>query len=367
MNRSFDELESLRGVAALLVVFNHIPAWNPALYDFVLFRQGGLMVDLFFVLSGFIIHKAYHKRLNSGPQVVSFMRNRFARLYPLHLATLAIFVLIEYLRQSSDQLGVHRANDVTAPTIGIFFQHLFMVQAIPPFHNIHTFNNPSWSIGVEFYVYLLFALATLLFRHRAVWVALAAFVGGGALILLDTFPLASWFLRGVAGFALGTLVSTCCTPCNYTPKPGRGAAPWVSELLLVSIFGATIAASWIGSRAAGMIVMLLTAAYVLSTILRHQDSVPGPMAKLMRHPSMIWLGTLSFTFYLMHGAVIWFMNNLARFVLKWPDALVYGTWKPQASFGWALAYTLLTVAITLVISHVVKRFYEDPARVWLRG
>jgi len=51
----YEELDSIRGIAALLVVFEHIPNWNESFFNFVIFRNGYLMVELFFVLSGFVI------------------------------------------------------------------------------------------------------------------------------------------------------------------------------------------------------------------------------------------------------------------------------------------------------------------------
>jgi len=324
------------------------------------------MVDLFFVLSGFIIHKAYHERLNSGRQIYSFMRNRFARLYPLHFAMLLVFVAIELLRQGSASLGVQRSNEANAPTIWVFIQHIFMVQAIPPFSNIHSFNNPSWSIGVEFYVYLLFAITVMLAGKRTPWFCLIAFLTALALIAIDLFPNASWFLRGLGGFALGTLVSKICKTFDYKAASGRGVNRWISELILAFIFFVTLNASWLGSRAAGIMIMMLTAAYVFSVIFRDTSTTLGPAARVMQHRHMVWLGTLSFTYYLTHGAVIWFTNNFARFVLKWPESLAFGTYKPQAELLPALALTIATVFLTLLVSHFIKKYYEDPMRAWLR-
>lgn len=56
------ELESIRGLAAFLVVFYHLPKWNPIL-DIRLVNNGYLMVHLFFVLSGFVILTHTHKTL----------------------------------------------------------------------------------------------------------------------------------------------------------------------------------------------------------------------------------------------------------------------------------------------------------------
>lgn len=56
------ELESIRGIAALLIVVHHIPSWNALFYDITIIKNASLMVELFFVLSGFVIFKAYSEK-----------------------------------------------------------------------------------------------------------------------------------------------------------------------------------------------------------------------------------------------------------------------------------------------------------------
>src|SRR5580700_6668773 len=90
----FGGLESLRGVAALIVVFLHIKWANP-LTSLLFFRNGYLMLDLFFVLSGFVICHNYGRKIGNTGDVGHFMFLRFGRLYPLHLFCLIVFLGIE--------------------------------------------------------------------------------------------------------------------------------------------------------------------------------------------------------------------------------------------------------------------------------
>lgn len=105
-----EELESIRGLAALLVVFYHIPNWNP-LFDIGIIRNGYLMVELFFVLSGFVIYSAYAGRIGSSKDLMRFQFLRFGRLYPVHLLFLLVYVgfeLAKYIAQS--RLGISSPN-----------------------------------------------------------------------------------------------------------------------------------------------------------------------------------------------------------------------------------------------------------------
>src|SRR5580700_3165978 len=94
------ELESIRGLAAMLVVFYHTPRWNP-LCNIGIFNNGYIMVDLFFVLSGFVIYSAYAQKINSRPDLGRFQFLRFGRLYPVHITFLFVFLAIELAKYAA--------------------------------------------------------------------------------------------------------------------------------------------------------------------------------------------------------------------------------------------------------------------------
>jgi len=134
----FSALDCLRGIAAIAVgVFHFSPIW-----------AGYLAVDFFLILSGFILS---HRYLYSGTPTspVDFISHRLARLYHLHIFTLVTFIAA-YLLEN----GV-----LPAYVDGTFFTFL---QQLTLTHNIGlnpsdiTYNYPSWSISVEFWVNILF-------------------------------------------------------------------------------------------------------------------------------------------------------------------------------------------------------------------
>ena len=88
------ELESVRGIAALLIVMFHAPGWNTGKEHIGIFQNAYLMVDLFFVISGFVIYKAYANHLHSWSAVWRFQFLRLGRLYPVHLFFLIFFFVI---------------------------------------------------------------------------------------------------------------------------------------------------------------------------------------------------------------------------------------------------------------------------------
>ena len=84
--RTFYGLDALRGIAAAVVVTRHAPA----LFGIGLFPNSSLGVDLFFVMSGFVIAHAYDQRIERGLNWRQFFVIRAIRLYPLYLLGTAI-------------------------------------------------------------------------------------------------------------------------------------------------------------------------------------------------------------------------------------------------------------------------------------
>jgi peptidoglycan/LPS O-acetylase OafA/YrhL len=99
--RFFVSLEAMRGVAALSVVIFHA-VWTNPVTPLRFFQNGQLMVDFFFVLSGFVICHSYRSHLDTVAEGVRFIWLRVGRLYPLHLAFLPVFAgfeVVKYLAQ----------------------------------------------------------------------------------------------------------------------------------------------------------------------------------------------------------------------------------------------------------------------------
>ena len=92
--RRFESLDGLRGVAAIAVVLFHI-RWSNHVTETHFVRESYLFVDLFFILSGFIITRAYGDQIRTLHQASKFLILRFFRLYPLHIAVLLVCVLYE--------------------------------------------------------------------------------------------------------------------------------------------------------------------------------------------------------------------------------------------------------------------------------
>lgn len=139
-----EQLTFTRFVAAVLIVVFHFGTtksfFSNENFQFI-FKQANVGVSYFFMLSGFVMIIAYHKKTKINFK--DYMRNRFARIYPVYLLALllllALFVISRQVRFTD------------------FILNLFMVQAWVP-NKALVFNIPAWSLSVELFFYALFPL-----------------------------------------------------------------------------------------------------------------------------------------------------------------------------------------------------------------
>lgn len=150
-NTQLKSLTGLRFLAALAVFVAHIPGQWPE-YDFGKAPIGAAGVSFFFVLSGFILAYVYVPRLEASTSnkfpLKEFYLRRVARIWPLHLVTLliALFAVLgwsAFLRQ--DEVLLKSVTNV------------FLLQAWVPSHKWGYFlNGPAWSLSVEAFFYVVF-------------------------------------------------------------------------------------------------------------------------------------------------------------------------------------------------------------------
>ena len=165
-----------------------------------------LFVDLFFVVSGFVISRQYLGHVDDAASVSRFLWRRLARVYPLHLLTLAFYVAIagalHFGAARTDNPARYPLSDIPAQ---LLLLHAFIGERL-------TFNFPSWSLSAEMFCYLLFPTIALLTRRRVeaiiAIVVLAALANSVWAEAAGRMPWADWInlggaFRALPAFALG--------------------------------------------------------------------------------------------------------------------------------------------------------------------
>lgn len=303
-HRVLPSLTPLRGVAALWVVLYHYNIWasNLGLDDyFQIVDQGYLAVDLFFMISGFVMAHVYRGAILEDVRgsYLPFLGGRVARLYPLH-----IFILLLFLASAlSARTAAYMATGVFKPiplegarSLLALAANVFMLQGLKA--GTLSWNYPSWSISVEFLAYLLFplALVTVCQASKAAKIALA-----GVLVALlvyfwqisgDDFNQwdgAETFLRCLPEFLAGILLYDLF--CS-----GAGRRFLASDVTAMAIFVAAIALAQSG--VSDFVTVIAFALLVPVSVAN-----AGLFTRLINVAPLVWLGEISYSLYLAHGFV----------------------------------------------------------------
>jgi peptidoglycan/LPS O-acetylase OafA/YrhL len=336
MKEKFLHLESLRGCAAIAVALVHFSNTS-ALTDNRFIRNAEVMVDFFFVLSGFVIAYNYTDRIVDRVSLLRFQAKRFWRLYPLHLLLLAAFVVLEgaqyayeVFRGTSGPYAAFSRNTPSAIVTNLLFLHPF-------FQDDMTFNYPSWSISAEFFTYMAFGL--LLIAPKALHLVTAAGVvlASAALLIaadgiVQTRELA--IVRCAYGFFIGVL--------TY-----RAVRLWRPDSITLGLsaplVALTVALICVPEHFSKLLLPLLFSACIAALVLEDGAS---PLKRLLSRPGLVYLGTISYGIYMVH-ALVWEVMNIV---------LVKVLGYPLTEAGEAVALTPLehTTALLLGLTVIVS-------------
>lgn len=311
-------LESMRGIAAISVAFFHFRIMNSHFnVDFV--NHAWLMVDFFFVLSGFVISLNYIDRLKTPRDILIFQVKRFLRLYPLHFLMLFLFLGIEFTKYFvevkfglvADNVAFSK-NNLTA-----FMANLLLIQNwILP---IGTFNEPSWSISAEFVTYFLFALLILLSKSNRLLISIALIICVLIFgILLYKMGMGHDNLRGplrcLYSFSIGSITFLMFRKLINLNITTHSMIPLI--FIILSVF----MVSKYGYHDFNLIVIfpLLFGITVLSISLNSKESY---LNKILSMNWLVHLGTISYGIYMIHLCVFWVIQNTIIYVIKVPTVI----------------------------------------------
>ncbi|WP_304164875.1 acyltransferase [Phenylobacterium aquaticum] len=346
-------LTGVRGVAALWVYLYHISnaAFGlglPGLAALPLVRFGWAGVDLFFVLSGFVLMHAHAADFTpwNSVRLERFLKLRIARVYPLSLVALGLVLLIVLADPAF--AAWFRAQAPGNLSAAAFAKTALLATrwGVPV---AGEWNEPVWSLSAELVGYAAFPfLAHALGRTRGFWAPLA--LAGLSLALLFGFQLAtrtagenyfdlhSALMRMACGLAAGAALSAAFA--NAPAWMARAAGP----LSLVAV--ALIAA---GGFVPGLVVAAPLGFAILVFALAFQS---GPVNAVLASGPVLALGRISFPLYLIHVMPLMALRHWA--IVHEPEPVV------------AAAALAACVAISLGLAALLHIWVERPAQAWGR-
>lgn len=342
-------LTSLRFFAAFWVVlFHYWPKLDGVSASPALIEKGYLGVELFFILSGFILCHVYREAAENGRfRYRGFLWARLARVYPLHLATL---VGMGVLAAGAAVAGF--GVDPNIASLGALPANLLMVHAWG-FAPVAGWNHPSWSISAEWFAYLtfpLFAWGVLKLKSRPM---LAVGLAAGFLTALYIsfealagFPLTQatihWgALRIVPCFALG-----CALHAYWSERPMGSTAQ--------ALFGACFFGAFaLGAASEGAQDALIVVA--LGFVILFLAGLAQTGSNLLGQAPLVYLGEISYSIYMV--CVPWkivFVNLAVKVLQLKNEQLPLSVW---------LVFLVGVIPLAAASYHLI----EKPARAWMKS
>ena len=361
-------LTGLRIVAAMWVVLFHYrpPLWaaSPRLHDDLapVLDAGAQGVDLFFILSGFVLTWNYLDRMGPAWSIrgtLHFLWLRLSRVLPVYLVTMHLAALWIIVTLHVGNVPSPYADTLTGTS---YLRQLLMVQLwFEPFFDGSSWDGPAWSISAEWLAYLLFGgLVLVVFRIARVsqarmLLALAVIAALPPTILLLATGLFyspwSWLPRILAQFTAGALACAAVRRLRLSHR-GRMAAGYLAVALVAGIVGGLY--YFDGHPVPGIVdAGGLTSVLYLPLVVALSVGA-GSLPALLSTPRMRYGGRISFSLYMIHEPVHTIWDWMVR---QYRIAVPMSTAKLAAA-------GLITVAILAAM--LLYHFVEEPAQRWMR-
>jgi len=354
--RRVECLDGLRGLAALWVLVGHMMILTG--FRLPLLRNADLGVDLFILLSGFLMVFQYQLRAGSedwsAPGTwASFWARRFFRLAPLFYVTLAAALIagpaIYADRVAIDSFlgqGLQPAERYTDASLANIAAHLSFVFGLLPDYAYRT-PLPDWSLGLEMQFYAVFPFLVLLAR-RVGWVpaALIAAAIGVALVTLAVgtlgldWPMPSFLPLKLHLFLCGMLIAA-------DPGPGRRIWLHLAAAVLLAALPIRGEQDWLHFAVRELLVL----GFFTLVHLRSLGAIDW-VARLLGSRPFHWLGELSYGTYLIHLLIL---QPVAAAVIGH-----FGT--GLGAMGRFVLTGAIVVPVTYALAYLTYRLVELPGQ-----
>lgn len=360
-------IQQLRGVAIILVLIQHLSISAHILTPLGITNPGYAGVELFFVISGYVVTRTM---MHNDWSVGYFVSRRVFRLYPPILVFIAVALGVVLFANTYPE--GHVARVIFGGSMERFRSEALailtgtMLGASPLY-----VNGAMWSLSVEFQFYIAFALflvAASIFgasatrvartlRTLAVVALAVALLARFALLAHVRLPVVDWLLSWKFDFLVVGVVLALAMPRQLARLSRRNAwllmAISMTIALVILAFNRTPlvpagSVNWLDGLAFPLVLLLFGATIGLSTV------VPEGL-KGWPGQAMTWIGDRSFSIYLLHFpflAYTWF--------------IIFIWWTPVASTVWTYAFVQLGLGLgmTFLAAEITYRLVEKPCIAW---
>jgi len=364
------EVESLRAVAILLTLFQHLPillpwpdppAWLKVVYDRLAFWGG---VDLFFVISGFVVTQsllnAFAGTANNGGsrwvEVKRFWVRRAFRLFPLAWLWVAIVLIATGCFNDSAVFGSLRENASQALWILLYVYNWFAWSLSAAGVDIAPLG-VYWSLAVEEQFYLLLPMLLLLLKPRYLLTGLAVAIAA-QFFLWRPAPWVEpmWGLRFEA-LVWGVLLAFFV----HMPAHAASRPAWMEPVAVRWLVNALLLAAIVGIPAALMqhsfgTGLLAVACAIYIWLASHEAEYVFPVGRLRL--AFDWLGARSYAIYVIHVTAFMLIREASFRIARASGTI--------PDWDWAAGCLLSGLILVFVCAEICHRAIELPLRSYGR-
>ncbi|MEX3999104.1 acyltransferase family protein [Paraburkholderia sp. EG285A] len=346
------ELDSLRALAAIGVIgwhyTGHFRASPLPQLMAPFYHHGLLLVDFFFVLSGFVLSRTYWTAERSGLFAQNF-RDRIARLYPLHFTMLLVVAALQWYlaHQLASVPFIYTFNDKRD-----FVLHLFLLNRTG-LERGFSFNAPAWSISTEFIINTIFLLA-IVFSRRVATIILSIIFAIGLAVVLRNGLISNATMAGIDNDIFRTIVGFFVGVALHRFHAKFIAPHGLREgfSTLLSIVGMSAFLYYCTNGANYQRLDLVVAVLCFPAIII--GAIHGSAAKrVLNFPILTYLGTISYSIYLVHYPL-----QLAIHVVSVATGIIIPYGNPLFLVGFLLL-VIATASLTYAVIEIPgKRFLK---------
>lgn len=340
-------IDGLKGIGAFIIAFIwHYQHFSPKEYPLsnifeVSYSHGYLMVELFFMLSGFGMALGYQKRIQK--KEISFpiyLKNRFCKLYPPFLIALFVTGFLEC---------IHIMQEKTTFVYGNFDLYHFLLNLLLLQNGLITtdmsFNAPSWCISICMICYIVFYIVSyrtdnerFLFYKCIVGLVIAECLLCGGWGTKPVFN--SQMGRGISCFSIGVMLSYAWR-YRLTFDYNR-----IGNLLLMLLIGGYIAIRYnpdIAGNEQQLFILGISPIIILTSLFQKQVNT------ILQQKVLVFLGSISLNIYLWHYPVqlaIKNLNSILSLNINFSSVIIWGT------------YVITTIFIATFDKYVASKYYR---------
>lgn len=348
MNSRIKSLDGLRGILCILVVFHHYDAKYipPYFFENFIIRQADLLVDFFFIISGFVISYNY-KHIGRIEEAKLFLKKRFFRLYPLLLYTTTLYFIFEIVSRNAFSSFINKEINNTT-IIKSYLDTLFLNNSTPLLGSSWGINRPTWSISAEFYAYILYAIILLISRNktRKIFFWMVLLVSAALLFWLSrigNYNNAEYgFLRCIYLFMTGAFIDVLKFRTSKFKL-------YIDLMLLATTISLLYFNKYnVSSSFTHLVLELGVMPLLFVCIIYRSISDDGFLTKIFSTTPLQWLGKYSYSIYLNHALILLAFPKFIFQVAKLDSTPV----NEYIVFG-------CCIALSLVYSRFTYKFIEQ--------